>query len=94
MSEVISAPGVFPQRLEESLRRGLMKAGIEAAVETEPVKGTLLHRVSVTAPQFEEMGPLERQDLVWRIISQDFSPDEQLRISIIYTVIPDELEGK
>ena len=37
------------------------------------------------------IGSSERQDLIWRIIDQHLPPDEQLRISMIYTVTPKEM---
>ncbi|MBN1344832.1 MAG: hypothetical protein JXQ73_19215 [Phycisphaerae bacterium] len=48
----------------------------------------------VTAKKFGQLRPSERQDLVWRIIKQHFSAEEQLLISMILTLTPDELQGK
>ncbi len=82
-----------PARIRQALTDGLAQARIGASVETEPVRNTNLQRVMVTANEFRELNPSERQDLVWRIIGQTFSPDEQLRISMILTLTPDELNG-
>ncbi len=91
MAKVKSKRQSFPKRIERSISEGLATAGIDAEVETERVRGTRLHRVLTVARQFEHLRPSERQDLVWRIIKQHFSPEEQLRISMILTLTPDEL---
>jgi len=75
------------------LRTGLAQAGIKARIRIEPVEETSLSRVLVTSEQFCRLDPSERQDLVWRIIGQSFSPEEQLRISMILTLTPDEVNG-
>lgn len=84
----------FARRIRSSLSEELANAGVEAAVETERVPTTRLHRVMVTAKKFGQLRPSERQDLVWRIIKQHFSAEEQLLISMILTLTPDELQGK
>jgi len=48
----------------------------------------------VIAKKFKSMRPSERQDLVWRIADQVLVPDEQLLVSMILTLTPDELAGK
>lgn len=94
MPTVKPAAPSFVQRLSDALVEGLKIAGIEAKVQTEPVPHTRLHRVLVVASKFRQLRPSERQDLVWRIVSQDLSPEEQLRISMILTATPDELVGR
>jgi len=82
----------FLKRLRDALVNDLRQAGIEdAKIKTEPVRTTKLHRVMVVAEQFKHLRPSERQDLIWRIASQVLTPEEQLRISMIVTVTPDEL---
>ena len=76
----------FEERLKKCLKDGFDLAGITAKIAISPIPGTKLHRVLVTAPQFARLRPSERQDLVWRIVSQHFTPDEQLRISMIVTL--------
>lgn len=93
MSEVATA-APFEVRLADVLHEDLRKAGIHAEVETERVPDLDLYRVLVTAPEFRSLWSSERQDLVWRIVDHHFSRDEQFRISSIYTLTPDELEGK
>jgi hypothetical protein len=86
--------GSFDTRLRKAILKGLGQAGIDAKVETEPVPTTKLHRVLITARQFKQLRPSERQDLVWRIVGASFAPDEQLRISMIITLTPDEFAGR
>jgi len=87
----VGARNGLAARLAQSIRDGLKTAGIEAQVDTEPVKGTRLIRVFVVTDTFAKLRASERQDIVWRIIDRQFSPDEQLRVSMIYTATPDEL---
>ena len=81
----------FLARLTTALVDGLGAAGIAAQVNSEPVRTTKLHRVKVLAPKFKALKHTERQNLVWRIAEQTLSPEEQLRISMIVTLTPDEV---
>jgi len=81
-------------RLRQVLVDDLKTAGINAEVRTEAVRTTKLHRVLITARSFKQLPPSERQDLVWRIVGRHFSPEEQLLISMIVTLTPDEMAGK
>jgi len=78
-------------RLKEGLIAGLKSSGIQARIDMEPVPGTRLHRVYVIAKKFAKLRPTERQDLVWRILDRHLRPEEQFRISMIYTVTPEEM---
>ncbi len=84
----------FIERLKKALIDGLATAGIEAEVETEPVQLTKLYRVSVIAWGFKHMPPSERQDFVWKIAGNALDREEQLRISMIVTLTPDELDTR
>ena len=92
MAEVKTRPGPFEAKLKRILQEGLSKAGIAAYVITEKIRGTKLHRVTVISYGFSRLRHSERQDLAWRIVSQHFDPDQQLRISMIVTL--DHAEGK
>jgi hypothetical protein len=89
-----SALKSFQRRLAQRLVDGLKVGGIRAKVQSEPVPQTKLFRVNVIAPAFESLRPSERQDLVWRIVSQHFDSEDQLRISMILTLTPNELAGR
>ena len=91
MPSVKLSERVFKKRLKDILVSSLKEGGIDAAVKIEPVLLTKLHRVLVTARNFKDMSSSERQNLVWRILDGEFSPEEQLRISMILTLTPEEL---
>ena len=93
MAKVKSLPA-FLDRLERALVEGLKAGGISAKVYAEPVPTTKLHRLMVLAPKFAALRRSERQDLVWRIVDQFIGPDDQLKISMILTLTPDEAKGK
>jgi len=93
LDSTASAAG-FGERLKRALQEGLRVAGIRATVVTEPIPRTKLHRVLVKSAGFGSLAFTERQDLVWRIVDRQFSADEQLRISMILTMTPDEARGE
>jgi hypothetical protein len=80
----------FLTRLKNALVSTLAANGIEADVDSEPVPTTRLYRVAVRAPKFKMLKHSERQNLVWRIADHAISPDEQMRVSMILTLTPDE----
>jgi hypothetical protein len=90
MAKLKNAPP-FLDRLKTALVKSLRDSGIEAEVRSEPVPTTKLYRVAVLAAKFKELKHSERQSLVWRIAESALSPDEQLRISMILTLTPDEV---
>lgn len=95
MATVKARPPAFVTQLEEALERGLRAAGVPpTSLDSEPVPTTKLHRFIVLAPRFRALKPSERQDLVWRIAAQTLSREDQLRISMILTLTPDEAAGK
>jgi hypothetical protein len=88
-----TATASFPRKAVEILKSGLTRAGIKIdRIETQPIKGTKLHRIVVIAKAFDRISPTERQDLVWRIAKDGLDPDEQLRISMILTLGRTEAE--
>lgn len=92
MAKLKNAPS-FLGRLESALVDGLDANGIRAEVSAEPIRTTRLYRVAVLAPKFKVLKHSERQDLVWRIAERALSPDEMMRISMILTLTPDEVEA-
>ena len=90
----VKAPPSFLERLKAALIRALAANDISAKVRTERVPTTKLYRVAVLAPKFKALKHSERQNLVWRIADSALSPDEQLHISMILTLTPDEVEER
>jgi hypothetical protein len=90
----VKAPPPFLDRLNTALISALAANDISAKVRTERVPTTKLYRVAVLAPKFKALKHSERQNLVWRIADSALSPDEQLHISMILTLTPDEVEER
>ncbi len=90
MAKIRESRASFEAELKSVLADGLRKSGIEPTIGFQRVPMTKLVRVMVTAPQFRKMMPSERQDLVWRIVSQRFTPDQQLLISMILALLPED----
>ena len=90
MPEVAQKSQPLATRLREVLVRGLNEVGITAEIETEPIRGTRLCRALVISPQFEDMWLSERQAVVWDIIGRSFPVEDQIRISIVVTLTPEE----
>jgi|GEM_PF-876663 len=81
------------KRVKASLTEGLRAGGIEARIGLESVPGTKLWRVKVISPKFAKLRPSERQDLVWRILSDSLTREEQFQISMVLTLTPAEESG-
>jgi len=92
MAKINKKPA-FLNQLRNALVDDLGKAGIRAKVELEPVPTTRLHRVFVFAPEFAALKHSERQNLVWRITDRILDQDQQLLISMIITLTPNEARG-
>jgi len=90
----VKAPPSFMERLKAALISALAANDISAKVRTERVPTTKLYRVGVLAPKFKALKHSERQNLIWRIADSALSPDEQLHISMILTLTPDEVEER
>jgi len=90
----VKAPPSFLERLKTALISALAANDISAKVRTERVPTTKLYRLAVLAPKFKTLKHSERQNLVWRIADSALSPDEQLHISMILTLTPDEVEER
>ena len=84
----------FIGRLKKSLVDALKANGIVADIDVESVPTTRLYRVAIRAAKFKQLKYSERQNLVWRIAERAISPDEQMRISMILTLTPDEATEK
>jgi len=89
--EKATASNNLPDRIKHALTEDLHKSGLEVDVVTEVVPDTRLTRVIIVSRTFQQLGPAERQDLIWRIMDNHFDSDEQLRISMVYTLSPDEI---
>src|SRR5438046_1892071 len=83
MPKISASTSSFVHRLKGVLADSLTAAGLDTEVRTEPVRLTKLYRVLVVSKQFKHMRPSERQDLVWRIVGDKLTQQEQLRISMI-----------
>lgn len=93
MFKVSKTSPKFLHKLESAISDELGKVGISARIITEPVRSTKLHRVCVLADKFRNMKPSERQNLIWRIADTALNREEQMRISMILTLTPEEFKG-
>jgi len=84
----------FAAHIQEVVKDGLASAGIKAFTMTESVPGTKLTRLIVVAAQFEKLWASERQDLIWRILNRELSPEEQLKISMVVALSRKEVGRK
>ena len=76
-----------------ALSKDLKKVGIPCEASWEKVPGTKLYRLLVIAGKFKNLQFSERQQMVWRIIERTLPPAEQLQISMILTLTPEEAKG-
>ena len=89
-----AAPPFQAKRIREILRESLAIGGITAEIESEPVPLTRLHRFWVISEQFRRMRVAERQAYIWQLVRNTLKPEEQLRISMILPLTPEEYEGR
>lgn len=90
----VKRPPSFLTQINNTLVEILRANGIRAKVEAQRIPGTKVFRLAVLSPQFKAMKHFERQDLVWRIAEKAVSQEDQMRISTILTLTPDEAKGK
>lgn len=90
----VKRPPSFLTQVSNTLVETLRANGIRAKVEAKRIPGTRVYRLAVLSPQFKAMKHFERQDLVWRIAEKAVSQENQMRISTILTLTPDEVKGK
>lgn len=71
--------------------KGILQAGfpnavveLEQAVPSTKVAGLLI------CPDFEGVEQIERQDLLWNVLSKNLTRPEQLQITAILTLTPEE----
>lgn len=82
-------------RLKQDLFDSLERIGVgKPKIEIIPVPGTKLWRFRVITKGFAKLRHSERQDLVWRVVAQTLDKDQQLFISVIYTLTPSEASGQ
>jgi len=89
MAKTINVPQ-FVQTLEEALKEKLRNA----QVDVEKVGRTNRFRFLVVSDRFRRMHHPKRQNLVWDIVEKVLPPQEMLRISMIITMSPDEVNGR
>lgn len=94
MASVTKHPKSFALRIQEVVKSGLASAGIKAITATESVPGTKLTRLIVMSSAFENLWASERQDLIWRILNQELTPEEQLKISMVVALSRKEVGAK
>ncbi len=82
-------PPAFVRRVQDAIK-AVATAGIPARVASEPIRGTKLVRFAVLSSKFEPLTHSERQGIVWRIVERALPPNEQLLISGIMTLTPEE----
>jgi len=65
-------------------------------VDAEPINGGKHgnYRIAIVSGEFEGVGLMDRQELVWSVVEQVLSHDEQRNILMILSLTPSELEGE
>jgi hypothetical protein len=80
-----------PQFIKK-LQRALADRFAGCKFDVERVSGTNRYRLAVVWRGFAKSNVLKRQDQVWQIAGKALDAPELLRISMILTLRPDELE--
>jgi hypothetical protein len=70
------------KKLKASLVSGLRDYGIRAEVDFEPSGLTGRYRLYVVSKDFDKLQEAERQDMLWRVIKDRWTRQDQLRITL------------
>lgn len=81
------------QKLQDSITEGLDEAGYQATVELEPSQARGRYRLCVVSRDFENLSEGERQDVLWRIIKERWTRQDQLRITLSLALTEAEAQG-
>jgi len=72
---------------------GLKEHRIIATVELEPSGAPGRYRLYVISQDFEPMAEAERQDIVWRVLKEKWTRENQLRITLSLALTKKEAQG-
>ena len=82
-------------RIEAVLREWLAHAGLgRVSFRFRHIRGTHLVTFEIISAGFRELGPRERQALVWRALETDLSRDDHMRVCVVLALTPKEDEAK
>ena len=70
------------RKLIELLKAGLAEHEINATVELERSGLRGRYRLFVTSPDFKKLAESERQDILWRVLRERWTREDQLRITL------------
>ena len=77
-------------RLRGELTNGFAEREINARVELEESGLPGRYRIYITAPEFEQLTEVERQDVLWQILRERWTREDQLRITLALTLSQQE----
>jgi len=69
-------------KLKASVRSGLREHRIKAKVDLEPSGLPGRYRLYVVSKDFARLQEAERQDILWRVIKDCWTREDQLRITL------------
>jgi stress-induced morphogen len=72
--------------------RTQFKSKLKASkVSFERIPGLKRYRIGIVSPGFKGVSHLKRQDRIWKVVDENLTPAESMRISLILAFAPDEL---
>ncbi len=78
------------KKLKASVVDGLDEYGIKAEVDLEPSGLPGRYRLYVVSKDFAKLQEAERQDVLWRVIKDRWTREDQLRITLSLALTEEE----
>jgi hypothetical protein len=72
---------------------GFKELRLRTKVELERSELPGRFRLIVTSPDFDKLLESERQDLIWRVLRERWSRDDQLRLTLTFGLSEKEAQG-
>ena len=81
------------KRLERLVVKGLEERQIKAKVDLEPSGLPGRYRLYAVSSSFAKLSEAERQDILWRVLKEQWSRSDQLRITLSVALTDKEAQG-
>jgi stress-induced morphogen len=81
------------ERLVKVIKDGLKAYNIRAKVEVQPTTIANTFDVWVISKDFEGSLLVDRDELVWRVMKEQFDTSELMRVLMIFAITPREARG-
>jgi len=93
---MVAWQSLAPKKLKELkklVKAGLSERGIRASIELDPSNALGRYRLYAISKDFISLSEAERQDIIWRVLKDCWSREDQLRITLSLALTDKEAQG-